>query len=368
MTTKRRSKGTRRKRSKRTKRKVPPVLYGLILLAAGVALYFLATSFKGKPTPIRPKVPPVSAEVVRSLAEAALFERGITRQRISITPSELQVALPKGFKAEEFIGPLKKRLRRAFPELELKTWQSPKGQRLEVRAYGEVLLRVLFYHPPEELPRVSVVVDDLGRDLQVAEVIMALGQPLTLALLPLRQHTQEIAEEAHRRGYELLLHMPMEPRGYPLRDPGEGALFVSMDEQRIKASIERCIEALPYVQGVNNHMGSRFMEHADKVAILMEELRAHGLFFLDSLTTPRSKGLSVAKEVGVTAIERDVFLDNAHDEEDFMKQWRLLIQRARHRGKAVGICHPYPSTVKALAKALAGLDGVELVPLSWTLR
>lgn len=367
MSTKRRSKGTRRKGSKRAKRKVSLVLLcGFILLAVGAAIY-LAISPMGKLT-LRPRVPSVSAEAVKAVAEAVLFERGITRQRVSITPSELQVALPKGFKAEEFIGPLKRQLRRTFPQLELKTWQSPKGQRLEVGLHGEVLLRVLFYHPPEQLPRISVVVDDLGQELQVAEVIMALGRPLTLAILPLRQHSREIAEEAHRRGYELLLHMPMEPRGYPLKDPGEGALFVSMDEEMIRASIKRCIEALPYVKGVSNHMGSRFMQHADKVAILMEELKARGFFFLDSLTTPYSKGLSVANEVGVAAIKRDVFLDNARDEEDFMRQWRLLIQRARQREKAVGICHSYPSTVKVLAKVLVSLKGVELVPLSWSLR
>ncbi|RLA80522.1 MAG: hypothetical protein DRG33_02210 [Deltaproteobacteria bacterium] len=70
----------------------------------------------------------------------------------------------------------------------------------------------------------------------------------------------------------------------------------------------------------------------------------------------------------MAAIGRDVFLDNDQDEEAFLKQWRVLLRRARRRGRAVGICHPYPSTIRALREALHTLDGVELVPLSWIVK
>ena len=48
------------------------------------------------------------------------------------------------------------------------------------------------------------------------------------------------------------------------------------------------------------------------MALVMAELRARGLLFLDSRTTAQSVAAAEAQRLGVPHAERDVFLDNEH--------------------------------------------------------
>jgi len=214
---------------------------------------------------------------------------------------------------------------------------------------------------------VAIVVDDLGLDRKAARALLALDAPLTFSVLPGRPFSQEIAEKTHARGREIMLHLPMEPRGYPLKDPGTGALFVSMTDDEIAKQVDENLNAVPYAAGVNNHMGSRFMEHEGKVRVMMELLKARNLFFLDSLTTQQSAGEKVARRCAVRLVKRDVFLDNESDVKDVKHQIDKLIRVAKANGSAVGICHPYPATIKALQEKLPEImaDGrLELVSAS----
>ncbi len=337
-------------------------------LVGGAVVFFLLRPTPPPAPPLPTKVEMLRPAVAQALVEAALFEKGISRQRISISPGRLKVSLPNGVGPAEVISFLRGRLAEVDARIKLSVRTAEQGTWVEVWSGGRKSLTLFLYRPRVQPPQISVVVDDLGLDLKAAEAIMEAGEPLTLSLLPFRPHTREVAERAHRRGFEVMIHLPMEPRGYPLRDPGKGALLVSMEKEEIRRTVRKLLQDVPYARGANNHMGSRFMEDPEKVAVVMEELRKRGLFFLDSLTTPHSQGLSLAQKMGLAAIGRDVFLDNDQDEEAFLKQWRVLLRRARRRGRAVGICHPYPSTIRALREALHTLDGVELVPLSWIVK
>ena len=105
---------------------------------------------------------------------------------------------------------------------------------------------------------------------------MRIEAPIAFAILPYTPHAREAARLLHAAGKEILLHLPMEPRSYPAENPGAGALFVDMDEGEIRRQIEADLAAVPYVSGVNNHMGSRFMEDEAGLAVVMEELRKKG--------------------------------------------------------------------------------------------
>jgi len=62
-------------------------------------------------------------------------------------------------------------------------------------------------------PRLAIVIDDLGNDRAQADALFRVSYPLTLSVLPHLSSSTEIAEEAHRRGYEVLLHLPMASTG-----------------------------------------------------------------------------------------------------------------------------------------------------------
>src|SRR5580704_15660668 len=55
--------------------------------------------------------------------------------------------------------------------------------------------------------RLAIILDDLGSDRAAADSIFALPYPLTISVLPNHAHSAEIAGEAHRRGYEVMLHL-----------------------------------------------------------------------------------------------------------------------------------------------------------------
>jgi polysaccharide deacetylase 2 family uncharacterized protein YibQ len=61
-----------------------------------------------------------------------------------------------------------------------------------------------------ETARLAIILDDLGNDREAADAIFALPYHLTISVLPYHAHSSEIAQEAHRRGYQVMLHLPME--------------------------------------------------------------------------------------------------------------------------------------------------------------
>jgi polysaccharide deacetylase 2 family uncharacterized protein YibQ len=212
----------------------------------------------------------------------------------------------------------------------------------------------------------AIVIDDLGEDSHVSQELLHLNVPLTFSILPFTSHARSIAEKAHQMGREVILHLPMEPHGYPKANPGEGALFHSMDEKKLLRQLSRDIEAVPHVKGVSNHMGSRLMEDAEKMKIILSDLRRRGLFFLDSRTTPDTVGFRVARSLGLRAAEKTLFLDHSQDEKDIKKKIEELIHFSLSAEKAIGIGHPYPSTIKSLKEMLPRIrdKGIKIVPLS----
>jgi uncharacterized protein len=218
---------------------------------------------------------------------------------------------------------------------------------------------------PEELPKVAIVIDDLGYQRQLALKFVELDIPLTLAFLPQAPFAGEMARKATQNGKEILLHIPMEPKNYPEIDPGPGALLTAMTDREIGEILEKDFRLFPQAAGVNNHMGSRFTEDEEKMALLLKRIKGENLFFLDSLTTPDSVGLSLASRMGVKAIGRDIFLDNVSEDKSIRLQLDALIRLAQERGMAVGCGHPHPQTLQAIREKIPELrEKVRLVPLS----
>ncbi len=212
--------------------------------------------------------------------------------------------------------------------------------------------------------RVAIVIDDLGMNLETARKFMDLPLQLTLSVLPGLPHSREIAETAHSRHHEVMLHLPMEPRGFPKTDPGTRALLTSMPREEIRKIVGEDIDSIPYAAGVNNHMGSRFTENADDMKIVMSELQQRKLYFLDSFTSAKSAGFMVARQLRVPAGKRDVFLDHIPTEEFVASQVDRLIRKAKIEGSALAIGHPYEVTLNALRKAAERLksENVAVVP------
>jgi len=215
-------------------------------------------------------------------------------------------------------------------------------------------------------PKIALVIDDLGGENLVVRELLQWDLPLTFSILPFTPHAKTIAKEAHQKGKEVILHVPMEPHGYPKVRPGEGALLEGMNEENLRRQLVKDIEAVPYIKGASNHMGSRLMEDPEKVKIILLELKRRRLFFLDSRTTPQTVGMDVAQGIGVKAMERSLFIDHSPDEGDIKQKIEKLIRLSLSNGKAIGIGHPHLSTLKSLKEMIPRMKekGIEIVPLS----
>jgi hypothetical protein len=217
-----------------------------------------------------------------------------------------------------------------------------------------------------EGPCLAVVIDDMGQSMGKArQLLNILGSDLTWSILPYSLKTREVVQLAADNGLEYLLHIPMEPKGYPQVDPGPGSIFVDMSPEQIRTVLANNLDQVPGAVGANNHMGSRFTEDKQGMQTVLEEVQSRRLFFIDSLTSPRSKVKDLSRELNLPVMLRDVFLDNVQDVEAIIEQLNKSERLARQRGKAVAIGHPYPETLTALAKWSKERDTrVKLVPLS----
>lgn len=213
--------------------------------------------------------------------------------------------------------------------------------------------------------KISIVMDDLGQSDKFLNWFHQNKFPLTLSFIPNLPHSRKMAEELHNSGYEIILHIPMEPEGYPEVNPGNGALLLSMKKEEMEEKIDEFRREFPFVKGINNHMGSSFTSNFNKMEELMEILREKGFFFLDSRTIASTKGFETTKIKGVPFLERDVFLDNILDKRAIKRQFEELLKKGRKKGYGIGICHPHPVTFETLKEIFINYQKkVEFVTLS----
>lgn len=219
---------------------------------------------------------------------------------------------------------------------------------------------------PTVVGRIALVIDDLGRSIDTVDRLSSLGVPVAGAVLPFEPRSEAVARTLAARGIEVLCHLPMEPAAEGA-DPGPGALRRSMDAETLRRTTRRALEAVPGAVGANNHMGSAFSADAESMRPVLEELAAHGLFFLDSRTGPESIGYRLARALALPAAERDVFLDSVDDGSGIEERWRELLDLARRDGAAIAIGHPHDTTLTFLVGAVpeAAAAGIEFVPVSY---
>ncbi len=212
--------------------------------------------------------------------------------------------------------------------------------------------------PPRlgEGPLIAVLIDDLGHNARRVARVIALEPPLTLAFLPYGRALPALTAEARRAGHEVLVHLPMEPED-PSQDPGPGALLTALDGDQILTRLRWQLGRFEGYVGVNNHMGSRFTRDRAAMTAVMAEVKARGLLYVDSRTTPHTLGSALARQMGVPEIARDVFLDDEHSGEEVRRQLALLEDTARRQGFAVAIGHPLSVTLEALEAWLPGIAG-----------
>jgi polysaccharide deacetylase 2 family uncharacterized protein YibQ len=219
--------------------------------------------------------------------------------------------------------------------------------------------------PANGQPMIAIVIDDMGLDRKRSAEVMTLPGPLTLSFMTYAEDLAKQTATGRAHGDEIMLHMPMEPQARHV-DPGPNALVTGLDDAELRRRVIWGLGRIDGIVGVNNHMGSKFTESQSGMTIVLEQLRARGLFFLDSRTTPHSVGLATARQMGVASVGRDIFLDNFMVEPEVARELAQTEAVARKNGVAIAIGHPHDATIAELRRWLptVAAKGFRLVPVS----
>lgn len=216
--------------------------------------------------------------------------------------------------------------------------------------------------PGGDLPKLAIILDDLGNDRAAAEAIFAMPYPLTISVLPNHEHSREIADEALQRGYQVMLHLPMQ--SVANEAPEKEELRPGMTAPEVQAMLDEMANSIPNAVGVNNHEGSQATSDPTLMKELMPALRQKNLFYIDSRTTAATVAFDAARQEGVPAAFRNVpFLDDVQDVAAIRSRLDAALRYAKDKKAAIAIGHPHVATLEALREFLPRVraNGVQLV-------
>ncbi len=221
----------------------------------------------------------------------------------------------------------------------------------EAGPHDQVTLTV---QPP--IPRLAIVVYDCGYDPTRDAEWLKFPEKITLAIIPFGPSSRRLAESARARGFGVLIHIPMEPES-PVSDRTERfRLRRGMSGEEMDALLGRMIRENSWASGVSNHMGSAFTADLESMGTFVSLLKSRGLFFLDSVTTPRSVAVLAALRAGVPVTRRDVFLDAGIQPEEMRLRWKQALEIAKEKGKAILVCHGRKESFRTILDLVPDLE------------
>lgn len=227
---------------------------------------------------------------------------------------------------------------------------------LLARIYAPLFFRDVLKPTKPPLAKIAVIIDDNGYNAEDCRSLENLPYPVTISVLPHLAHTQEITACARRLNKEIMLHLPLEPYHNEQKYPDDYIIKTTMPERKVIEQFQADLKSVPYASGVNNHMGSKATENIPLMSVLFTQMKKQNLFFIDSRVTAKSICPYLAKKMDMPFAQRDIFLDNENDREYIEGQFRLLAQRARKNGYAIGIGHARPLTWQITAEQLGRLS------------
>ncbi len=238
-------------------------------------------------------------------------------------------------------------------------------QRLSVICLFLFTLLYSLHCPAKNMRYASLIIDDLGNNLAHARQLINLPAVLTFSILPQTRYAKIIARDAIKHHREVMLHLPLQ--SVENRRESPGTLELHMTKRQFLQQLRKDIDAVPYISGINNHMGSLLTRHPGYMDWLMAEIgRRKHLFFVDSRTTSKTIAGQIAREHAIPTITRDVFLDPDNKLSSLKTQFHRFMKLIKQRGYALAIAHPHPKTIMFLKAHLNELkqQGIRLVPVS----
>jgi uncharacterized protein len=213
-------------------------------------------------------------------------------------------------------------------------------------------------------PKIAIVIDDFGYRIDNLNGFFEIGTPFTFSILPNLEYSKKIAGAAHAKGYEVILHLPLEPQGKSVRLE-KNTIMTSMTRNEIIRILDDDIASVPGLKGVSNHMGSKATEDMRVMTAIIRHISGKNLYYFDSRSTSKSVSKNAAALLKAPFVERDIFLDN-EDGDYIRKQIVKVKELALKQGRAVAVCNDRKGTLEILREMIPKLaaEGIDFVFLS----
>lgn len=212
--------------------------------------------------------------------------------------------------------------------------------------------RQIFSEYPGREPKLAIIIDDFGQSREGVAEMMDINAHLTFAVMPFLQFSEQDARTAHDKGFEVIVHLPMEPYNGKPSWLGPHPILAGMDEEEVRQIVKASFESVPFAAGANNHMGSKATSDENIVSSILDVIKEKNLYFVDSKTGTRQLSKKIAGEKGVICFDRDVFLDGNRSKSEIKKQLQEAEKIALKKGKAVAIGHVGQEGGKVTAQAI----------------
>lgn len=217
--------------------------------------------------------------------------------------------------------------------------------------------------------QMAIVIDDFGYSKEPIGAFVMIDRPLTFAVLPYHPFSNEAAARGLSSGHQIMLHLPMEPLARAEQSE-KSTITLAMSDEEIQDVTRKAIQTIPGLIGVNNHQGSRATADKRVMKVVLGQLKANSLFFLDSRTNGQSVGAESARQMGVRTGENELFIDNSDDVGAVKAKLRTAQDMAIHHGSVTVIGHARMNTATAVREMIPELEasGIKLVFVSQTMK
>ena len=292
------------------------------------------------------------------------------------TPSSAMPDAAPGTTAPEQMAALPQ----TIPPNKVRATAAPLDQLVETTAFGPVpkiaedglrpmdaYARPAMVGPYDRVPRIVIIVGGMGiSQTGTSKAIRDLPEDVTLAFAPYGSSLGRWAGRARESGHEILLQVPMEPIGYPQKNPGKHTLLTSAGGAANAENLQWAMSRITSYTGFMNYMGARFLADRQATRSLLEELVARGVFFLDDGSSGQSTAAAAGNAIRAPVVTADLTIDKQRSTRQIERQLENLEKIARTKGIAVGVASAFPTTVRTLAAwiPLARERGIALVPAS----
>lgn len=228
---------------------------------------------------------------------------------------------------------------------------------------------------PTGTKKLAVIVLEMGLTDRLTQSALALPAPVTLAYDATATGLADQINAARAAGHEVMLDIPMEPRTYPLDDPGPDTLLVSAPPRLLLEQLRALLARGPGAVALLSRSGDYFMTQSGALWPILQELGLRGLGWVslgqkDSQNGETDLSMAVAEKQKLPAARATLVLDEQPGDSAVRSQFDAALTQLETSGQVLVIVHAYPATLTLLNMLLQTLPGrgIALVPASSLLQ